>query len=486
MRNLHEIVFASSDKSVSKKVRQQLKNGQLREIAPRVYTTNLSDDAGKIVLRNWFYILSHLFPDAILSHRSALDGRPINGHIFLSYSSTRNVQLPGLIVHLLKGAGKNIGTTHFFEKLHRSSEPRAFLENMQSTRSTAEFSKKLTVEALEKKLETIIRTRGEKELNKIRDEARYLSDFLNMPKEFERLNNLISALLSTHSSKILNTEVARARALGEPFDPERDALFNILYDYLADKEFKHQTDINIADSNYNNFAFFESYFSNFIEGTEFTINEAKEIIATETPMPARDEDSHDILGTYQVVSNRKEMSITPESADHFLELLRTRHETMLRARTGKRPGQFKDRNNRAGETEFVNWELVTGTLKKGYQWYSLLNDPLAKAAFMMFLVAEVHPFLDGNGRIARVMMNAELTAKRMSKILIPTVYRIDYLDAIRKLTRRRDPETYVRMLNRAYEFSATVHGEDLDAMERYLRSCNAFEQGDEQILRFKK
>ena len=104
----------------------------------------------------------------------------------------------------------------------------------------------------------------------------------------------------------------------------------------------------------------------------------------------------------------------------------------------------------------------------------------------MFLVAEVHPFLDGNGRIARVMMNAELTAKRMSKILIPTVYRIDYLDAIRKLTRRRDPETYVRMLNRAYEFSATVHGEDLDAMERYLRSCNAFEQGDEHILRFKK
>ena len=29
---------------------------------------------------------------------------------------------------------------------------------------------------------------------------------------------------------------------------------------------------------------------------------------------------------------------------------------------------------------------------------------------MMFLVAEVHPFADGNGRVARVMMNAELIA----------------------------------------------------------------------------
>jgi len=35
---------------------------------------------------------------------------------------------------------------------------------------------------------------------------------------------------------------------------------------------------------------------------------------------------------------------------------------------------------------------------------------------MMFLVSEVHPFLDGNGRIARVMMNAELIlAERVLK-----------------------------------------------------------------------
>lgn len=178
------------------------------------------------------------------------------------------------------------------------------------------------------------------------------------------------------------------------------------------------------------------------------------------------------------------MSILPQSPEHFLELLRSRHAMLLRARRTKGPGQFKDRNNRAGETEFVDWELVAGTLKKGYQWYYLLQDSFAKAAYMMFLIAEVHPFLDGNGRIARVMMNAELTAAGLSKIIIPNVYRIDYLDAIRKLTRRQEPDAYIRMLNRAYEFSATIHGDDLDEMEEYLRKCNAFKQGDEYILRF--
>lgn len=290
MSNLHEIVFGSSDKAESKRVRQRVKIGELREIAPRVYTSNLTDNPEKIIHRNWFFILSHLYPDAVLSHRSAIEAKPVNGHIFLTYSSTRNVNLPGLNVHLLRGEGPESGTMHFFENLHRSSEARAYLENMQSTRNVSDISKTLDRKTFESKLEAVIRTRGEKELNKIRDEAKSLSAALNMLKEFERLNTLISAMLSTHSSKILNSDVAKARSLGEPFDPSREALFNLLYDYLADKDFKNYKDQNKTNKSYNTFAFFESYFSNFIEGTEFTFNEAKEIISTDTPLPERDED----------------------------------------------------------------------------------------------------------------------------------------------------------------------------------------------------
>ncbi|AYD48865.1 Fic family protein [Arachidicoccus soli] len=484
MTNLHEIVFASSDKSESKRIAQRIRTGELKKIAPKIYTSNLSDATEKIILRNWFFILSHLYAGAILSHRSAFEGQPADGHIFLTYSSARNVQLPGLTVHLLKGTNNTTGTVLFFGHLYRSSEPRAYLENMEQIRNTADFPKTLPREVLESKLEAVIRTRGENELNNIRDEARTLAPTLKQEKEFERLNKLISALLSTQSAKILNSEVAKARAYGEPFDPERITLFNRLYNYLADKEFKNYQEQNKTDKSYHCFAFFESYFSNFIEGTEFALNEAKEIILTDTPMPARDEDSHDILGTYRLVSNRNEMSTLPQSAEHLLELLRARHKILLQARASKKPGQFKDINNLADDTEFVDWQLVSGTLKKGYQWYSLLQSPFVRACYMMFLISEVHPFIDGNGRVARIMMNAELTAAGMSKIIIPTVYRTDYLGAIRKLTRKGEAETYVRMLGRAYEFSATIHGEDIDEVASYLRKCNAFESGEDYILKF--
>jgi fido (protein-threonine AMPylation protein) len=39
------------------------------------------------------------------------------------------------------------------------------------------------------------------------------------------------------------------------------------------------------------------------------------------------------------------------------------------------------------------------------------DGPFRRAAFQMFLISEVHPFRDGNGRMGRIFMNAELVAR---------------------------------------------------------------------------
>lgn len=87
-------------------------------------------------------------------------------------------------------------------------------------------------------------------------------------------------------------------------------------------EFKPLPDKNLSDKAYRNFAFFESYFSNYIEGTRFEVDEAKNIIDTNKPLPARNDDSHDVLGTYYIVSNCKEMSITPKKLIMYYEIHR--------------------------------------------------------------------------------------------------------------------------------------------------------------------
>lgn len=481
---IQEIVFGSSEKRESKKIASFLKEKLIRKIAPKIYTSNFEENPTVIIKRNWFRILAHLFPNAVLSHRSALEFKPTqNGHVFLTYTYTQNIKLPGLTIHLLKGTGPIEGDNVFFENLYASQEPRAFLENLQETRKQEDESKTLPRNELENRLETIIRARGESKINALRDAARKISLALSMEKEFKKLNPLISSLLATGSSKNLISPAAIARSLGEPVDPDRIKLFEALYEELAGKVFKELKEPNGSKEGYKAFAFFEGYFSNYIEGTEFTVDEAKRIVTTETPMLTRHEDSHDILGTYRIVSDKREMSKCPVNAEQLLDLLRNRHAILLASRSSKNPGEFKDRNNRAGSTEFVNFQLVNGTLKKGFEWYSLLRDPFAKAAYMMFLVSEVHPFNDGNGRVARVMMNAELSSKGLTKIIIPTVYREDYTGALRKLTRQRVVDPYLRMLYHAYEFSSTLHDSTIEEMELHLVKCDAFEEPKEGKLK---
>lgn len=484
---LQEILFSSSDKRASAKIKALEKGGYIKKIAPRIYTSNLEENAESIVRRNWYRILANQYPDALLSHRSALEFKPTqNEHVYLTYTYTTNILLPGLTIHFLRGPGRIEGDKPFFEQLHVSQEARAYLENMEQVRKEAAVSKTLSRKEVEEKLETYIRVKGEAAFNAMRDRARAIAPLLGMEKELMKLNGLMSDLLGTGVTKNLQSGIARSRVLGEPLDPDRIGLFEILYNELAAGTYPDFPDKNNSVKSYRNFAFFESYFSNYIEGTEFTVAEAKEIIATQTPLPARDEDSHDILGTYRIVSDKKEMSLLPANPAHFLELLRERHAVLLSARTSKKPGEFKDKNNRAGNTEFVDWQLVAGTLKKGFEWYVLIQHPFAKAIYIMFLISEVHPFLDGNGRVARVMMNAELSAQNLSKIIIPTVFRDDYIGALKKLARQRTPDAYIRMMLRAYEFSSNIYGEDWDIMEQYLITGDAFKEPKEGKLKLLK
>jgi hypothetical protein len=279
---------------------------------------------------------------------------------------------------------------------------------MQVSRQIGAQSKTISLRLIEERLEQIIRVKGDAGLNELRDKARMIAENIGMQPEFEKLNKLISELLSTQPSKILTSPIAVARAFGNPYDPARLPLLEKLFIALKQKEFKDLPERNTTVKSFRNVAFFEAYFSNYIEGTEFELEDAKKIIETETPMLNRNEDSHDVLGTYKLVSNREEMNIVPDKPEVLLKILLYRHKILMSARASKNPGAFKDKNNRAGETYFVDQTLVKGTLIKGFDYYQALTEPFAKAAYMMFLISEVHPFLDGNGRTARVMMNAEL------------------------------------------------------------------------------
>lgn len=482
---LPEILVANGDKKYSYYLSALSKKGQIRKIAPKIYTSNLTDSDENVVRRNLFLILGRLFPEAVVSHRSAFEMKPTpSGDFFLTYKYSKKVRLSGVVVHLLEGASGQKEDTPFVNGLFISCPERAFLENLQSTYQKGDGAKCLPLSDIEDRLEKVVRIHGEAAINALRDKARMLSQRLGMAVEYERLDKIVGALLSTRDTKVLTSPLAMARVFGEPYDPHRYELFQILFSALNSDTFATYPENQVSDTAYRNFAFFESYFSNYIEGTEFTLEDARQIIETNLPLPSRNEDSHDVLGTFSIVSDWREMSRIPATSDELMDLLQSRHRMLLSARLEKHPGQFKMQNNRAGNSYFVDFELVRGTLKKGFDFYQALRSAFARAVFMSFMVSEVHPFDDGNGRLSRIMMNAELTHAGEKKILIPTVFRTDYLEALRKLTRQGDPSVLVRAMNRVQRFSATLQTDDFDTMKLQLERANAFSDSEEDILKF--
>lgn len=484
--NLPEIIFASSDAAVSRQIGRLQKASLIRKIEKRIYTSNLTDEPNQIIRRNLFYIIGQLYPNAVLSYRSALEIRPTDKHnLYLSYSYTNTVHLGDIQLKFIKGEGPLAYDSRLNGALFLACLERACLENLRKSRTAGDGEKRaLPAEVIEERLVDIFRIEGEAGLNEFRDRAKMVALELADKKPFELLNQKISALLSTQPSKLLSSPQAVATALGLPYDAFRIDLFWQLFAALKQYSFEHRPTSATSAQAFQNFAFFEAYFSNYIEGTEFRVEEAKEIVFKDLVIENRIGDTHDIKGTYEIVSNPFEMRKLPTTYEALIQLLQERHAIIMKGRPHQRPGQFKQRSNRAGNTFFVEPSLVKGTLKKAFEPYAALIHPLAKALYMIFVISEIHPFEDGNGRIARVMMNAELVAGELSKIIIPTVYREDYLLALRKLTRKHQADAYIRMMNRVQAFSHHLNLVPFDDLLHQLEVSNAFLEPHEGQLRF--
>lgn len=468
-------VFLSTA-ATSRAVRAAVQAGRARKLGPRLYTRNTEEPLERVARRNWQRIAAAYFPGAVVVDRSAFEAKPSeDGSLFLdagpAYTTRRPVRLPGLTLRPRRGPGPVSGDMPFMEGLHFSGEARKFLDNARSSRvREAGAARTLSRPEIEGELVRLASLRGTEALNELRDEAREVAELLDAAAEMETLDDLAGAILGTREAQ-LETAAARARRVGLGFDPRRLELFEVLQAELL------RSPLTVRDERPGSFpalSFIEAYFSNWIEGTEFELAEAEAIVFAGALPAGRLEDAHDVLGTFRLVDDPGLRARVPTGPDDLFSLLRSHHALMLSRRPAANPGSFKLSPNRAGGTRFVHPDLVLGTLSEGYRYYEPLPAGLAKAIFMMFLVSEVHPFTDGNGRVARVLMNAELTAAREQRVVIPLSFRDNYLQGLRALSRSADPRPLVRVIDYLQRYAAAIEWRDLRAAEARLTQTNAF------------
>jgi len=457
--------------------------GQLRQLAPGLFTSNLETPLEELVRDRLLSIVSTVYPGAIVSDRSARDGgRPAeDGSLFIVHERTSATSLPGgIVIRPRRGAGALEWDMPFVGELWLSSEPRALLENAVLTRGRGQrVARTLSRAELEEWIDTLLTQRGPAGLNSLRDRARTLAPKLDLVEQFQLIDGLIGSALGTRRARAHSPRL-RARQRGRAYDPRRLELFEQLRDTLEARQPILRPQLDPASLRYRLLPFFEAYFSNYIEGTRFSVDEAVEIALHERIPANRPADAHDILGTYRIVSDQNEMSRTAANIDDFLELLRRRHAVVLEGRPEKQPGQFKQQRNEAGGLLFVEPDLVAGTLAQGFELNRTLTSAFARAVFQMFVVSEVHPFDDGNGRIARIMMNAELVAAGEHRIIIPSVYRNNYMMGLRGMSSNSHADGLIASLDFAQRYTAAIDFSDLETARQMLQATNALQESDQE------
>jgi Fic family protein len=93
----------------------------------------------------------------------------------------------------------------------------------------------------------------------------------------------------------------------------------------------------------------------------------------------------------------------------------------------------------------------------------------------MVLITECHPFDDGNGRVARIVSNGILTADGQVRILIPTLYRNNYLAGLAGFSNGNGRgESLIAVLRFAQKWTGTIDWTTFELADQQLRRLDAY------------
>ncbi|MDR2782226.1 MAG: hypothetical protein LBB21_07320, partial [Holosporaceae bacterium] len=173
--DLPEVFISAAENK--RKVYSLIKAGKLRKLSSKLYTSNLVDDAEKVVSRNLWRIVGLLYPNALISDRTAIELKPTSsGTIFVISDKIRPTTIYNITIKPRKGHPAIDGDNRFMENLFLMSGERAVLENARVTRtSVGEISRNLSDLELEKYLDDRITKYGENAINKMRDRMKEIS-----------------------------------------------------------------------------------------------------------------------------------------------------------------------------------------------------------------------------------------------------------------------------------------------------------------------
>ncbi|WP_221892769.1 Fic family protein [Cetobacterium sp. 2G large] len=109
--------------------------------------------------------------------------------------------------------------------------------------------------------------------------------------------------------------------------------------------------------------------------------------------------------------------------------------------------------------------LLKEKMNEFIEWYSTKAQelhPVERTAMVHIIFVGIHPFVDGNGRTSRLLLNLELMNNGYPPIVIKNANRLEYYSALDK----------AHTTGENFDFVSLVVKETNDMLDRYISLCN--------------
>lgn len=146
---------------------------------------------------------------------------------------------------------------------------------------------------------------------------------------------------------------------------------------------------------------------------------------------------------YKMVEDRavKELPLTED-------FMKDVHEILL---DGITPGgMYRRVNITVKGSSYIPCDYVKLYDRMAKFFYELENfsgDPVELAAFTHLQIAKIHPFIDGNGRLARLLMNYQLISHGFLPVSISVKQKEEYFNSLEEFKVNKNDEPFKKMLN---------------------------------------
>ncbi len=202
-----------------------------------------------------------------------------------------------------------------------------------------------------------------------------------------------------------------------------------------------------------------TYHSNAIEGNTLTLNETK-VVFEGIAVGGKTLREH-----FEAINHREAIAwveaIVAREEPFSERLVNSVHQFVLKNIDDDNAGRYRRQNviiAGAGHKPPAHYHLDQ-QMTDLVQWYQQQTlHPIERAAVLHARFAGIHPFIDGNGRTARLLMNFDLMSSGYLPVVIKTENRLAYYEALDLAFTRQDCSPFIDM----------VTGLQEEMLDRYL------------------